>query len=91
MTDAKKPVYKTSDVGLAAFLCTQDFVFLGSVKYPETVRMDFCFLSEERRDDVINAYISGTTKVSPRQFYNKVQLVKRSLRSPVSAEEELPE
>jgi len=91
MTDNKRDIYKTSDVGLAAFLCTQGFVFLGAVKYPDSERMNFCFIAKDTNDEVVNAYISGTTRVSPRHYYSKVQLIKRSLRTPVEAEEELPE
>lgn len=75
--------YKTSDLGLAAYLATQGYDLLGCVPANDTGRLLFVFEDKDTRDDLVEAYITGQGMVSAKLYSAKITAMKKALKDPV--------
>lgn len=76
--------YKTSDLGLAAYLATQGYALLGCVATGDSGRLLFVFEDQDTRDDLVEAYITGQGQVSAKLYSAKLTAMKKALKDPVS-------
>ena len=78
--------YKTSDLGLAAYLLTAGLELLGCVESGEHGRLFFIFKDNTERENLTEAWITGRDQVSAKLYFSKLRVCKRLLKEPVQRE-----
>ena len=79
-----KEVYKTSDIGLAAYLLYSNLELLGPVPTKDPSRHSLYFLDSEERPTLVEDFLSNKGSVIPKRFAKCVHTIAKELRNPVS-------
>lgn len=75
--------YKTSDLGIAAYLLSQGMELLGTVESGEKGRLFFVFEDTDERDSKLEDWTSGKDQVSASHYFRCLRLCKKKLQEPV--------
>lgn len=75
--------YKTSDLGIAAYLLSQGLNLLGCIPSGETGRLFFVFEDSEDRDAHLEAWTSGKDQISASHYFRCLRVCKKRLQEPV--------
>lgn len=72
--------YKTSDLGLAAYLTYKDFV-IDNIEDGDGRKKTFVFSRKpgHKIEDEAQKYVSGQTEVEPRKYFNELRDIKSRL------------
>lgn len=76
--------YKTSDLGIAAYLLSQGMNLLGTIESGETGRLFFVFEDQDERDTFLEAWTSGRDTVSASHYFRCLRTCKKKLQEPVA-------
>ncbi len=74
------PYFQTSDFPLAITLTSFGFR-LDCLDRTSPNRVEFCFIREERLDEVVQDFWQGKLQIEPRSFYANFKLLKNRLLS----------
>lgn len=74
--------YTTSDLGLAAYLYTEDVELLKPIPTRDPKRFDFVFLSDDTVEDLVRRYFAGQAQVNPRDYFYAIKRVRNTLKEP---------
>lgn len=81
--DQMKP-FKTSDLGIAAYLLSQGMDLLGCIESGEAGRLFFIFEDSVNRDTFIEDWTSGKDEVSASHYFRCLRVCKKRLQEPVA-------
>lgn len=76
--------YKTSDLGIAAYLLSQGMNLLGCIESGEANRLFFVFEDQDIRDQYLEDWTSGKDMVSASHYFRCLRVCKKRLQEPVS-------
>lgn len=75
--------YKTTDLGIAAYLLYQGMTLLGPVETEDPKRHALFFVDSDSRDEYVQEYLSGGGSVSPKRYSSCAHKVAKELRNPL--------
>lgn len=76
--------YKTSDLGIAAYLLAQGMNLLGCIESGEANRLFFVFEDQDVRDQYLEDWTSGKDQVSASHYFRCLRVCKKRLQEPVA-------
>ena len=78
-----KETYKTSDIGIAAYLLYSGLELLGPVPTKDPSRHSLYFLDSDNRPELVEEFLSNKGSVVPKRFAVCVHKIAKELRNPV--------
>lgn len=76
--------FKTSDLGIAAYLLSQGMNLLGTIESGEAGRLFFIFEDADNRDTLLENWTSGKDQVSASHYFRCSRVCKKRLQEPVA-------
>lgn len=83
---SKEKFYRTSDLGLAAYLLYQEMTLLGPVSTPDPKRHALFFVDTPEREGFVREYQNNESEVDARVYSQCAHRVARELRNPLVTE-----
>lgn len=84
---SKEEFYRTSDLGLAAYLVYKGMTLLGPVATQDPKRHALFFVDTDERERFVFDYMNNATKVDARRYSQCAHKVARELRNPLVKED----
>lgn len=82
---SKEKFYRTSDLGLAAYLLYQDMTLLGPVATPDPKRHALFFVDTPEREGFVDEYQNNQSEVDAKEYSKCAHRVARALKNPLVA------
>lgn len=82
---AKENFYRTSDLGLAAYLVYQGMNLLGPVATDDPKRHALYFVDEPEREGFVREYTHNLSEVDAKEYSKCAHKVARALKNPLVA------
>ncbi len=83
---SKEKFYRTSDLGLAAYLVYSGMTLLGPVATQDPKRHALFFVDTDERERFVIEYMNHATQVDARTYSKCAHKVARELRNPLVKE-----
>jgi hypothetical protein len=83
MENKTPSLFKTVDLGLAAYLLYQNMTLLGCVDAGSGGRLFFVFTDDPARDVLTEQFMTGQDSVSASRYFRSLRRCKAALREPV--------